>query len=71
MTDIVSQREREKRSVTRGLAEKWGEVETKLSEWVIDRVLTNTRSSIPSYDFSDVVRGHRVVTWQKLEDVPG
>ncbi|KAH8250531.1 hypothetical protein KR032_003688, partial [Drosophila birchii] len=43
------------------LAEKWEEVETRLAEMVTDKLLSEPSGPTPSFDSSDMVRGHRVI----------
>ncbi|XP_073821572.1 uncharacterized protein [Musca autumnalis] len=40
---------------------EWGMVETKLSEKVMEHVLTNEDSPVPHFDSSEVHRGYRVI----------
>nr|XP_041633526.1 uncharacterized protein LOC121503289 [Drosophila kikkawai] len=42
------------------LMEKWEEVETQLAEMVTDKLLSEPTGQSPSFDSSDMVRGHRV-----------
>nr|XP_041630358.1 uncharacterized protein LOC121501894 [Drosophila kikkawai] len=43
------------------LMEKWEEVETQLAEMVTDKLLSEPTGQSPSFDSSDMVRGHRVI----------
>ncbi|EDW98236.1 uncharacterized protein LOC6537989 [Drosophila yakuba] len=43
------------------LNEKWEEIETRLAHMVTDRVLAKPGGPVPSFDSSEVIRGHRVI----------
>ncbi|XP_039494708.1 uncharacterized protein LOC120453869 [Drosophila santomea] len=43
------------------LNEKWEEIETRLAHMVTDRVLAKPEGPVPSFDSSEVIRGHRVI----------
>uniref|UniRef100_B3P5B7 GG11994 n=1 Tax=Drosophila erecta TaxID=7220 RepID=B3P5B7_DROER len=43
------------------LNEKWEEIETRLAHMVTDRVMAMPGGPVPSFDSSDVIRGHRVI----------
>ncbi|KAH8290883.1 hypothetical protein KR054_006722 [Drosophila jambulina] len=43
------------------LSEKWDEIEAKMADMVTDRLVAMPTGPIPSFDSSDVVRGHRVI----------
>ncbi|XP_043654848.1 uncharacterized protein LOC122621156 [Drosophila teissieri] len=43
------------------LYEKWEEIETRLAHMVTDRVMAKPGGPVPSFDSSDVIRGHRVI----------
>ncbi|XP_017041603.1 uncharacterized protein LOC108088369 isoform X2 [Drosophila ficusphila] len=45
----------------RRLFEKWDEIESRLADMVTDRILAVPEGPIPSFDSSDVIRGHRVI----------
>ncbi|KAH8320342.1 hypothetical protein KR059_010884, partial [Drosophila kikkawai] len=43
------------------LMEKWEEVETQLAEMVTDKILSEPTGRSPSFDSSEMVKGHRVI----------
>jgi len=43
------------------LNQKWEEIETRLANMVTDRLMAVPDGPIPSFDSSDVIRGHRVI----------
>ncbi|XP_016985577.1 uncharacterized protein LOC108049056 [Drosophila rhopaloa] len=43
------------------LNEKWEEIESVLADMVTDRIMATPEGPIPSFDCSNVIRGHRVI----------